>query len=152
MKGKTCTHTHLHVHNIGLCHPAWAAHVPPHHPWYQLPSPGSGQLGCRHLSRGPSSRVPTPGSSGAATRLVMPAPTSWHRTAPEPSRVPWLQLPPPGSRQLWSHHVSRGSSSYLLAQGSFGADMCPVAPAPTSWLRAAPEPPHVPLSSTGCGY
>jgi hypothetical protein len=67
-------------------------------------------------------------------------------------RVPWLQLPPPGSGQLRSHHVSRGTSSRLPAQGSFGAVTCRMAPAPTSRLRAAPRPPRVPwLPPLGSG-
>jgi hypothetical protein len=100
--------------------------------------------------RGLSSRVPARGSSGAATRPVAPTPASWHRATPELPSVLWLQLPPPNSGQLQSRHVSRGSSSRLLAQGSSGAATCPVAPAPASWLRAAPEPPRVPWSSTSC--
>jgi hypothetical protein len=120
-------------------------------PWCQLSPPGSGQLRCCHMSHDPSSRVPAWGSSGAATHPVTPAPASWHRAAPEPSRVSWLQLPPPGSGQLRSRHVSHGSSSRLLARGSSRVVMCPVALAPSSWLRAALEPPHVPWSSTGCG-
>jgi hypothetical protein len=48
---------------------------------------------------------------------------SWLRAAPEPSRVPWLQLPP---------------------QDSSGAATCPVASAPASRLRIALEPPRVP--------
>jgi hypothetical protein len=59
------------------------------------------------------------------------------------SRAPWLQLPPPGLGPLRSRHVSRGSSSRLLAQGSSGAATCLVAPTPASRLRAAPEPPRV---------
>jgi hypothetical protein len=47
---------------------------------------------------------------------------SWLRVAPEPSRVPWLQLPPLGS----------------------GAATCPVASAPASRLKIALEPPRVP--------
>jgi hypothetical protein len=54
------------------------------------------------------------------------APTSWLRIALEPPRVPWLQLPPLGSRQPWSRHVSCGSSSRLLVQGSSGAATCPM--------------------------
>jgi hypothetical protein len=34
------------------------------------------------------------------------APASWLRAAPEPPSVPSLQLPPPGSGQLRSHHMS----------------------------------------------
>jgi hypothetical protein len=58
--------------------------------------------------------------------------------------VSWLQLPPPGSGQPQSCHVPHGSSSCLLAQGSFGAITYPVAPAPATGLRTAPEPPHAP--------
>jgi hypothetical protein len=64
--------------------------------------------------------------------------------------------------ELTRVHVSRGSSSRLLAQDSSGAATCPVAPIPPPdsgqlqsrhvfhgsssrpWLRAAPEPSHVP--------
>jgi hypothetical protein len=103
-----------------------AARVLPCVSWPQLPSPGSVQLGCCHESRGGSSRLLAQGSSGAVTCPVTPAPTSCLRAASEPPRVPWLQLPPPGSGQLRSHHVSRGFSSRLLAQGSFGAATCPM--------------------------
>jgi hypothetical protein len=52
------------------------------------------------------------------------APASRLRAAPEPSRVVWLQLPPPGSGQLRGRHVSRGSR--LSAQGSSEAATCPM--------------------------
>jgi hypothetical protein len=54
------------------------------------------------------------------------------------SKLRWREI-----RALTRAHVSRGSSSHLLAQGSSGAATCPVAPAPASWLRAALEPPRV---------
>jgi hypothetical protein len=63
---------------------------------------------------------------------MAPAPASWLRAAPEPPRVPWLQL------QL-----------RLLAQGSSEATTCPVALAPATWLRAALEPPRVPWGFYG---
>jgi hypothetical protein len=116
-----------------------------------------------HVSRGSCSCLLAQGSSRAVTCPVALAPTSWLRTAPEPPRVPWLQLLPPGSGQLRSHRVSRGSippplsseqlrshhvfrgySPRLLAQGSSEPATCPVAPAPTYWLRVAPKPPCVP--------
>jgi hypothetical protein len=102
------------------------------------------------------------GRSCAPTYPVAPAPAFWLRIAPEPSRAPWLQPPPPGSGQLRSRHVPRGSSSRLLIKGSFRAARCPITlapdtwlrvalkppcalwPAPVSYLRVAPEPPHVP--------
>jgi hypothetical protein len=37
--------------------------------------------------------------------------TSQLRVAPEPPCVLWLQLPPPSSGQLRSHHVSHGGST-----------------------------------------
>jgi hypothetical protein len=46
--------------------------------------------------------------------------------------------------QLQNRHVSRGSSSRLPTQYSSRAATCLMAPTPTSWLRAAPEPPRVP--------
>jgi hypothetical protein len=101
------------------------------------------QLGCRHTPRGASSCLLARGSSGAAMCLVAPAPESRLGAARVLPRVSWRQLPPPGTGQLWSRHVSCGSSSHLLSQGSFGAATCPVAPAPASWLGAAPEPPRV---------
>jgi hypothetical protein len=79
-----------------------------------------------HISRGSSSRIPAQGSSGGTTCPVALAPASWFMAAPESSCVPWHQLQPPGSGQLQSHHVSRGSSSRLLAQSSFGAATCPM--------------------------
>jgi hypothetical protein len=100
--------------------------MPPHPPWCQLPPPASGQRRCRHVSHGPSSRVLAWDISGPATRLVAPAPASWHRAAPEPPCVPWLQLPPSDSWQLRSRHGSHGSSSRLLSQGSSGAATCPM--------------------------
>jgi hypothetical protein len=84
-----------------------AAQVTPRVPWPQL-------LSLAH------------GSSGAATRSVAPTPASWHRAALELPCVSWLHLPPPGSRQLWSHHVFHGSSSHLLAQGSSEVTTCPM--------------------------
>jgi hypothetical protein len=50
------------------------------------------QLGCRHTSRGVSSRLLTRGSSGAATCHVAPAPESWLRAARVLPHVPWRQL------------------------------------------------------------
>jgi hypothetical protein len=91
-----------------------------------------GQLGCCHTSRGASSRLLARGSSGAA---MCPVP----------------QLLSLDSGQLGCCHAVRGTSSHLLTQDSSGATTCPVAPAPASWLRVAPEPPHVPWSSTDCG-
>jgi hypothetical protein len=70
--------------------------------------------------------------SRVPTCPVPPALASWLMAALEPPHVSWLQSPPPSSGQLWGHHVSRGSSSRLLAQGSCGATMCHVAPAPAS--------------------
>jgi hypothetical protein len=66
------------------------------------------------------------GRSFAPTCPVAPAPASWLRAAPEPPCVPWLQPPPPSSGQLRSCHMSRGSSSCLLAQCSSGAATCPM--------------------------
>jgi hypothetical protein len=80
--------------------------VLPRVPWCQLPPPGSGQLGCRHASCGASSRLLARGNSSATTRPMAPAPTSWLGAAWVPPRVPWHQLPPPGSGQLRCHHVS----------------------------------------------
>jgi hypothetical protein len=82
-----------------------------------------GQLRCHHTFRGTSSRLLAQGSSGATTCLVAPAPKSRHRAAQVLPRIPWRHLPPPGIVQLQSHHVYRGSSSRLLAQGSSGAAM-----------------------------
>jgi hypothetical protein len=39
-------------------------------------------------------------------------------------------------------HVSRGTGSRLLAQGSSGVGTCPMASAPASWLKVAPELPR----------
>jgi hypothetical protein len=85
-----------------------------------------------HVSCGSGSQLLTQGSSRAAMCPMAPTLTSWLRAAPEPPHVTWLQLPPPGSKQLRSHRVSPGSSSRLLAQGSSGAAMCPMALALTS--------------------
>jgi hypothetical protein len=76
--------------------------------------------------RGSSSRLLAQGSFETAMCLVALAPTSWFRAAPGLPCLLWLQLPPPGSGQLQSRHVSRGSSSRLLAQGSSEASMCPM--------------------------
>jgi hypothetical protein len=84
------------------------------------------------------------GRSCAPTCPVALAPASQLRAAPEPPCAPWHQLPPLGSGQLRCRHVSDGSSSRLLAQGSAGAAMCPMAPTPASQLRAAPGPPCLP--------
>jgi hypothetical protein len=78
------------------------------------------------VSRRSSSRLLAQGSFRAITCLVAPTPAPWLRTASEPSHVPWLQLPPPGSGQLRDRHVSRRSSSRLLAQGSSGVITCPM--------------------------
>jgi hypothetical protein len=83
------------------------------------------QLGCRHTSRGASSRLLAQGSSDAATCPMAPSPESLLRAAQVLPHVPWCQLLPPGTRQLQSHHVSRGSSSSLLAQGNSGITTCP---------------------------
>jgi hypothetical protein len=91
-----------------------------------------GQLRCYHTSCGTSS-----GLLARAARV--------------PPRVPWPQLLSSGLGQLGCYHVSRGASSRLLAQDSSGAATCSMALAPASWLRAAPEPPHVPWSSMSCG-
>jgi hypothetical protein len=91
-----------------------------------------GQLRCYHTSCGTSS-----GLLARAARV--------------PPRVPWPQLPSSGLGQLGCCHASRGASSRLLAQDSSGAATCPMAPAPASWLRAAPKPPRVPWSSMSCG-
>jgi hypothetical protein len=64
--------------------------------------------------------------------LVTLAPDSWLGAAPGPPCVPWLQLPPVGLGQLRSCHMSRGSSSRLLARGSSGAITCLVALDPAS--------------------
>jgi hypothetical protein len=82
-----------------------------------------GQLRCRHNFCDTSSRLLARGSSGATTCSVAPAPKSRHRAAQVLPHIPWRQLPPPGIVQLQSYHVSRGSSSRLLAQGSSGAAM-----------------------------
>jgi hypothetical protein len=66
-------------------------------------------------------------------------------------RYPEDRVPPHASsksrrRVRWAlmcAHVSRGSSSRLLAQGSSGTTTCPTAPAPTSRLRSTPELPCV---------
>jgi hypothetical protein len=107
MKGKTCAHTRPRVHDIELCHLTRAARVPPHFLWRQLLPPGSGQL-------------------GAATCPVAPAPESQLGAARVLPCVPWRQLPPCDTGQLRSRHVSHGSSSSLLAQGSSGATTCPM--------------------------
>jgi hypothetical protein len=83
--GRALTRVHMSMTSAYATHPARAARVPPHLPWCQLPPPGSGQLGCRHVSHGPSlspdsgklrcchaargagSRILAQGSSGAAT-------------------------------------------------------------------------------------
>jgi hypothetical protein len=84
------------------------------------------QLGCRHTSRGASSRLLARGSSNAATCPMAPTPESRLGAAWVLPHVPWCQLLPPGTGQLSSHHVSRGSSSSLLAQGNSGAATCPI--------------------------
>jgi hypothetical protein len=85
-----------------------------------------GQLGCRHTSCGASSRLVARGISGAAMCPVAPAPESRLWAARVLPRVLWLQLPPLGTGQLHCRHVSHGSSSHLLAQGSSGAATCPM--------------------------
>jgi hypothetical protein len=42
------------------------------------------------------------GRSCVPTCPIAPALASWLRATPEPPRVPWLQLPPPGSGPLQS--------------------------------------------------
>jgi hypothetical protein len=101
--------------------------VLPRVPWHPLPPPSSRWLGCRHASRGASSRLPARDSSSAATHPVVLAPASQLGAAQVPPRVPWRQLPPLGSRQLGCRHVSRGASSRLPAQGNSGAATCPTA-------------------------
>jgi hypothetical protein len=56
-------------------------------------------------------------------------------------QLPWRQLPPPGSGQLWCRHVSHGPSSWVPARGSLDAATRPVTPAPVSWHRTALESP-----------
>jgi hypothetical protein len=79
-----------------------------------------------HVSRDSSSRSLAQGRFRATMCPVAPAPASWLRAATGQPCVPRLQLPPPGSGSLQSHHVSRGSSSHLLAQGSSGDATCPM--------------------------
>jgi hypothetical protein len=55
----------------------------------QLPLPGTGQLRGRHVSRGPSSRCPARGNSGAATCPTASAPAAQTGAAPGSPRVPW---------------------------------------------------------------
>jgi hypothetical protein len=105
MKGKACTHTHPRVHDIGLCHPARAARVSSHLLWRHL------------LARG---------RSDAAMCPVAPAPESQLWADLVLPRVPWCQLLPPSTGQLWSRHMSCGSSSRLVTQGSSGATMCSI--------------------------
>jgi hypothetical protein len=107
-----------------------------------LPRWARGTLSVPHGARG---------SLGAATRPVAPAPTSWLRATQVSLRVPWCQLPPPGSGQLRCHHVSCGASSHLSAWGSSDATMCPGVPAPASRLEAAQVPPCVPWHTVDCG-
>jgi hypothetical protein len=76
---------------------------------------------------------------------VPPAPTAWLGAAQVPPCVPWPQLLSPGSGQLRCCHASRGASSRLLAQGSSRAATCPVALAPTSWLKVALKPHMCPM-------
>jgi hypothetical protein len=84
-----------------------------------------GQLRCHHTSRGTSSCLLARGSSSAATCPVALALESRVGAAQVLPRVLWRQLPPPGTWQLRSHHVSRDSSSRLLAYVSSGAVTCP---------------------------
>jgi hypothetical protein len=83
-------------------------------------------LGYHHTFCGASSRLLVRGSSGATTCLVALAPKSQLGAARVLPRVPWRQLPPPGTGQLQSCHVSYDSSSCILAQGSSGAATCPM--------------------------
>jgi hypothetical protein len=62
-----------------------------------------------HVFCGSSSYLLAQGSSGTATCPMALAPASWPRAALQPPRVPWLQLWPPGSRQLQRRHVSHGA-------------------------------------------
>jgi hypothetical protein len=80
---------HLRVYDIGLFHPARAAQVLPHLPWRQLPHPALGSSGTIAYPMAPAPESRLGGSLGAATRLVVPAPTSWHRAALKPSCVTW---------------------------------------------------------------
>jgi hypothetical protein len=61
-----------------------------------------------HVSRGSSSHLLAQDSSGATTCPTASALASRLRAAPEPPRVLWLQLSPPGLGRLRGHHVSRG--------------------------------------------
>jgi hypothetical protein len=106
---------------------------------------------CCHTSCGSGSRALARGSSGAAMCPMVLAPESRLGAARVLPCVSWCQPSPPLLGQLKSRHVSHGSSSRLLAHDSFGAIMYPMVPAPATWLRVAPEPPHLPWSSTGCG-
>jgi hypothetical protein len=85
-----------------------------------------GQLGCHHTSRGASSHLLARGSLGATTCSMAPAPESRLGVACVLSCFPWCQLPPPSTGQHQTRHMSRGSSSCLLAQGSSRAVTCPM--------------------------
>jgi hypothetical protein len=92
-----------------------------------------GQLRGRRVS--PLLRRPPPGSRQLRGRHVSPG----------------LQHPPPGIGQLRGRRVSRCSSVRLLAQGSSGSPRVTCPPAPSFWLKAALELPHVPwMGFTGC--
>jgi hypothetical protein len=122
-------------------------------PRVQALSQDEGQDVCSHAPTCPWHRVmPTGmGSSGVSTTPVVPVSISWLGVAQLPPHVPWPQLLSLGSGQLECCHGSCNVSSRLLAQGSSRASMFPVAPTPTSWPRAAPEPSRVLWSSTSCG-
>jgi hypothetical protein len=69
---------------------------------------------------------PDTSSSGAAACPVAQAPSYWLRAIPEPPRVLWIKLLPPGWGKLWSRHVSCDTSSRLLAQGSSRTTTYPI--------------------------
>jgi hypothetical protein len=85
-----------------------------------------GQLECRYTSHGASSRLLARDSSSAAMCLVAPAPESRLGATRVLPRILWSQLPPPDIGRIRSRHMSRGSSSHILAQGSSGAATCPM--------------------------
>jgi hypothetical protein len=63
-------------------------------------------------------------------------------------RVPWLRLPPPGSRELQSRHVPRGPGSRLLTLGSSRDATCLMAPAPATRPRGSSGTGMCPLGSS----
>jgi hypothetical protein len=82
------------------------------------------QLGCRRTSRGTSSQALAQGSSVLSClpwpQLLSPS-SGAARVLPH---VPWYQLPLPSLGQLRRRHVSYGSCSRLLIQGSSRAATC----------------------------